>query len=467
VARRILCAWLGVVLAGAAAGCNGAPASAGHARAAAAASPSPVFISKTVPDAPVGRQLTWLLRAVAGIPWSPRLIRAHFDSGFLAQSTPAEINSVLAQAPAPAGASLIGVLVEDPAHHPAALLAAAAFGSVKLTVSISVDSAGLISGLLLTPYQPPPGSWAQADRELAALAPNASLLAARVSPGGRCIPVHQVAASTARPLASMFKLFVLGALAHQIAAGRLSWHQELTVTSALKSPGSGSLQAVPAGTQVSVQQAAAKMISISDNTAADMLIRLVGRSAVQAQDRQWSDHAARNVPFLTARESLLLKIVHYPALADQYLSLAPAHRSAFLASSVDPLPLRQAVAQISAQPWTEPRDIDTIEYFASADDICRAFTGLRQLAAQPKLAPLGPILSANNGGIGLDPAHWPTVWFKGGGEPGVVTVGWLAANTKGQTFVVVGMLSDPAEALPPPALPGLLAIAQAAFQLVR
>ena len=93
---------------------------------------------------------------------------------------------------------------------------------------------------------------------MAALAPDASLLAARVSPGGVCTPVHQVAASAARPLASMFKLFVLGALAHQIAAGRVSWNQELTVTDALKSGGSGSLQDDPAGTRVSVRQTASR-----------------------------------------------------------------------------------------------------------------------------------------------------------------------------------------------------------------
>jgi hypothetical protein len=52
---------------------------------------------------------------------------------------------------------------------------------------------------------------------------------------------------------------------------------------------------------------AAMMIAISDNTAADMLIQLVGRSAVEAPDRQWSDHADLNVPFLTARESLLME----------------------------------------------------------------------------------------------------------------------------------------------------------------
>ena len=120
-----------------------------------------------------------------------------------------------------------------------------------------------------------------------------------------------------------------------------------------------------------------------------------------------------------------------------------------------------------AWPQASPTDIDTIEWFASPDDICRAFAGLQQLAAQPTLAPLGPILSANDGGIGLDPAQWPTVWFKGGSEPGVLTLGYLATNSKGQTFVVAAMLSDPAAALSPSATAGLLAIVRGAFELVR
>jgi Beta-lactamase enzyme family len=320
----------------------------------------------------------------------------------------------------------------------------------------------LIDTLLYGPYQPPPASWAQADRELAALAPDASLLAARVSPGGNCTPVHQMAASAARPLGTTFKLFVLGALAHQIAAGRVSWNQELTVTDALKSSGDigpGYLQDDPAGTRVSVRQTAAQMISISDNTAADMLIHLVGRSAVQAQDRQWSDHAALNVPFLTTRELFLLTVAH-PALAKQYLHLAPGQRAAFLATSVDPLPLSLSQAQQLRllQASAAPRDIDTIEWFASPDDICRALARLQQLAAQPRLAPLGSVLSASNGDVGLDPAQWPTVWFTGGSEQGVWTQGYLATNSKGQTFVVVVMLSDPAAPFSPSTGAGLLAI---------
>src|SRR4029077_11612199 len=141
------------------------------------------------------------------------------------------------------------------------------------------------------------------------------------------------------------------------------------------------------------------------------------RPAVQAQDRQWSDHVALNVPFLTTREFFLLKYAD-PALADQYLRLAPAQRAAFLASAVDPLPLSQA--QLPSADRASPVGIDTIEWFASPDEMLRALAGLQQLAAQPGLAPLGPILSANSGGIGLHPAKWPTVWYKGGSEPGVL-----------------------------------------------
>jgi len=59
-------------------------------------------------------------------------------------------------------------------------------------------------------------------------------------------------------------------------------NQSLTITAQLKSLPSGELQTKPDGTQISVQDVATKMISISDNTAADMLISLVGRPAVEA-----------------------------------------------------------------------------------------------------------------------------------------------------------------------------------------
>jgi hypothetical protein len=248
-------------------------------------------------------------------------------------------------------------------------------------------------------------------------------------------------------LASEFKLFVLGALAHEIASGRVAWNQELTVQDRLKSlgnaVGSPSLQFSPAGTKVSVKETATKMISISDNTAADMLINLVGRSAVESQVQHWSNTPDLDVPFLTTRQMILLHYAKYPMLANAYLNRAPSEREAFLDSSVNSLPLSEV------QESTEPRDIDKIEWFGSPDDICRAFAGLQQLSHQSKLSPIASILSVNIGGLGLVRSEWPTVWFKGGSEPGVLTLGYMATNSKGQTFVVSAMLSSATVPLAP------------------
>jgi hypothetical protein len=413
--------------------------------------------STTIPNSPAGTQLRWLLSSVADAPWSQQTIDSHFDALFLNAVSAAKINAVMAELPATRG-SLVGLL----AQNPSALIAIVSFGKERLNVSLSVDGSGLIEGLRFVPFSSG-SSWAEIDRALAAIAPNVSFLAARVSKGS-CQPIHQVASSAPRPLASEFKLFVLGALAHQVAAGQVRWNQTLTVENQLRSSGnpvgSGSLQFSPAGTKVSVQETATKMISISDNTAADMLIHLVGRSTVETQVRHWSSSPELDVPFLTTREALLLHYVNYPVLANAYLSRAPGQREAFLASSVDPLSFS------GVQASTEPRDIDKIEWFGSPDDICRAFAGLRQLSHQSKLSPIASILSVNKGSLGLDPPQWPTVWFKGGSEPGVLTLGYLATDSRGQTFVVSAMLSNADAALAPSATLALLDVVVGAFALL-
>jgi Beta-lactamase enzyme family len=308
-----------------------------------------------------------------------------------------------------------------------------------------------------------PPAWAKFDRALARLGTRVGFVAARVAPEGTCQPVHQIASSTVRPTASQFKLFVLGALANQIAAGRISWDQTLTVQDAVKSVGNGqgSFQLLAAGTKVSVEEAATKMISISDNTAADMLIALVGREQVEEQVRQWAPATApANEPFLTTREMFLL---HYAkGLGNRYLATPAGQRRTFLASSVDPLPLTALASGYS----TDPRYVEKIEWFASPEDICRAFAGLQMLSKNPQLSPLSTVLSRQLGTIGLQSSDWPTVWFKGGSEPGVLTLGWLATNSRGETFVVEAMVSNPKAALSADSITKLVSLARRAFGLL-
>jgi hypothetical protein len=422
--------------------------------------------SRIPPNGPAATQLRWFLSSVADAHLSQQVIASHFDALFLGKISAAQMSKALAELPAP------GTLVEVLSSEPTGLVVIANFGAehlrgvepspgLRLKVTLSVNGPGLINGLKLAPVLAK--SWSQIDHSLAALAPSVSFLAARVF-NGTCQTIHELASSTPRPLASEFKLFVLGALAHQIAARHVTWDQELTVEDQLRSIGnpigSGSLQFVPAGTRVSVRETATKMISISDNTAADMLINLVGQPALESQVRQWSDNPQLDSPFLTTRQMILLHYVSFPMLANGYLARAPSKRPAYLNSVVDPLALNEVSES------TEPRDIDKIEWFGSPDDVCRAFVGLQQLSQHPKLSAIASIFSVNTGGLGLKASEWPTVWFKGGSEPGVLTLGYMATNSKGQTFVVSAMLSSAKAALAPSTKLAVLEAVLGAFGLI-
>ena len=182
------------------------------------------------------------------------------------------------------------------------------------------------------------------------------------------------------------------------------------------------------------------MISISDNTATDHLLRRLGRARVEAQQPRFrvADHR-RNAPFLTTRELFALKLTDYPRLARTFERLPSILQRLYLAGVVDNLPLPPIE---SVESWTTPRSIDTIEWFGSPADICRAFAGLDWQAGTAGLEPVGQALSLNDGGLWLDPGTWSQTWFKGGSEVGVLTLSYLA-RTGDETYVVSAMVSDP------------------------
>ncbi len=170
----------------------------------------------------------------------------------------------------------------------------------------------------------------------------------------------------------------------------------------------------------------------------------------------------RDTPFLTTRELFTLKLVDWPELAQRYLKAGPAARQALLAGAVDKVPYSTLVAA-AQQPWTTPRDIDSIEWFASPTDICSVYASLSSLARRDRN--VASTLQINDGSIGLDSAQWPTVWFKGGSEPGVLTLNYLARTRSGQTYVVSVLAQNPKGAIPDAATSALLGAVKGAFQL--
>ncbi|MEO6996738.1 MAG: serine hydrolase [Terracoccus sp.] len=412
---------------------------------------------------PAGKQLDWFLKATAtSSTIDPNVIQAHFATSFLEQAPPEKLNGIL-QALVPKG-GLRATSVEPVSPTQIEALVITTQGPLRLLLATGPD--GLINGLVFRPPAAPaaaPSSWNELDQRLRKVAPQASMLTATISSNGQCQPVHAVDSASARPLGSVFKLYVLEAVADEVAAGALSWDDPLTITADLKSLPSGELQNRPDNSTVTVREAALKMISISDNTAADLLAHRVGRAKVEAaQAALGSLHAEANTPFLRTRELFVLKGSRYPTLRDAYLKQSAAERATYLDSTIAQVPLSKVAA------WTTPRDITTLEWFASPDDICRAYAGLERRASTPALKPIATVLSASDGGLGLDAASWPSVWFKGGSEPGVLTLAWRALAKDGTSYVTVMMTQNPEAPIDETtAAPELLALAKGAFTMAR
>ncbi len=407
---------------------------AASSKVATSAPPAKVSLSADLPDSPAGHQLGWVIAAAQVPPISAAAVRQHFDADFLAKVSPSELNSDLDKLGAHSPWRIVALDAGTAAN---VLVADVESGNTRFGLDIAVDSSGLISGLYvsLVPRLPAaPTTWTAVDEKLRSLARDVSFEAARIAPSGKCVAVNAISPTVPRPLASMFKLYVLEALARAVASGRLTWQQSVPLSASLRSLPSGVLQTEPAGTRVSVLELAELMISSSDNTAADELASLVGRSAVEAAVAATSKHAALDIPFLRTREHFVLDYADYPKYSNAYLSLSSSARLSYLTRVVDKVPLSAII--LAPASLSSPRDIDSIEWFASPTDLCTIISLLYLQSKSKALSPIGAVMSINDGGLALSSLSWPTVWFKGGSDTGVFTLGYLAKDAHGGVDVV-------------------------------
>ncbi|HVZ34612.1 MAG TPA: serine hydrolase, partial [Polyangiaceae bacterium] len=384
----------------------------------------------------VGRQLGWVLGALnEGGNVSEAELREHFSEQFLAQVPLDQLASVLAALAAAAPFTLVAI---SDVTAEAALEVLVASASGQGIIDISVDpSSGLISGLLFREapdlQSGRPASWDEVDSSVTNLAPRTNYLVAKLD-GETCAAVHGARSDDRLAIGSTFKLYVLAELGRQIEAGMLDWQSTISIQDALKSLPSGQLQDLPAGTQLSIQDVATNMISISDNTAADHLIDRLGRENVEAEQSRAGHGAPElNIPFLTTRNLFWFKLNASAADVASYLADdVPTRRNVLDSIAGQPL------ATDAAASWTLPRYIDQLEWFASATDLCHVMASLDAAAERDGLSPLHDVLSKNPG-LPLDTTAFPYVAYKGGSEPGVLQLAWLVHHRDGtRYFVSVG-----------------------------
>jgi beta-lactamase class A len=290
----------------------------------------------------------------------------------------------------------------------------------------------LVDGFDVTTLAPAISSWHDVDTTLGKTDARYSWQVAKVN-DGQCDRVAGTNTAQSLPLASIFKLYVLYAVADAIKAGSVSWDDQLTVTDKGKAVGSG--MDLPVGAHISVRTAAEKMIATSDNMATDMLIGKVGPQAVDTALAETGHHdPAAMTPFPTMYE-LFTVAWGKPDLREEWKQGTPQVREQLLQQAnshvYQPDPMRAHV----------PASGYGAEWYGSAEDICRVHAAL-QAVAVGKAAPVRQILAAAPG-IKLDSRDWPYVGAKAGGLPGDLTFSWYAVDHNGQPWVVSFQLNWP------------------------
>ena len=323
--------------------------------------------------------------------------------------------------------------------------------AVPVTLRIAPVPPHQVRGLLFGPPVRLAADLAAVERELRELPGAVSFLLARIdaAAGGASNGIPAVtplaAVDPERPLAigSAFKLYVLAELVRAIENRERQWDDVARLDAADRSLTSGTLQDWPAGSPLTLHTAATLMISASDNTATDLLLRVLGDERVEAVQRR-TGHATpeRNVPFLSTREMFALTSQAGASLAARWAGADVTTRRALAAESAAiPHGALHLPAAVDG-----PGAIDRLEWFASARDLVHAMAWLRDHTRDARTAP-GRALLAVNPGLRLPPTRWPFVGYKGGSEAGVLNLTFLLQDADGAWYALAATWNDPRHAV--------------------
>ena len=293
-------------------------------------------------------------------------------------------------------------------------------GSATMQMALDPAPPHRITGFRIVDQVTRGDTLARVEADLRAL-PGTAAIGVYALGKGSPTPLLEVSGDKPQPLGSAFKLWVLAEAARQANTQPGRWRQVVSIGP--RSLPSGMLQAWPPASPVTIQTLATLMISISDNTATDTLMAQLGRPAI---DRAAAS-AGLSTPVLTTREAFVLK--GDAALRARWTALNPAGRTALLARDAP----RFAVTPLATGVFANgPVATDTVEWFASPRSTAALLDRIRVAGGDTARA----ILSVNPGVDPTTAAHFSYLGFKGGSEPGVLSLNFLVQTKSGRWFAV-------------------------------
>ena len=299
---------------------------------------------------------------------------------------------------------------------------------ISFLLVVDKDS-GLITGLLLKEVTNPSiiiNSWSDVQSTLKNLDQSGTTGATLKTSDGKLLLSSE--GDHVFAIGSTFKLYVLGALESSIARGEHSWNEKLAIHEEWKSLPSGTMQNLPDGQLVSLLDFATNMVSISDNTAADHLLNFLGRPAVEKMGPlMGNQHWSQNMPFMSTAEMFKLKWAVDPKQMSAYINSDVGTKRSILEGLAN---VERNTVGTNGVSLELPTNIDKIEWFGTTDDNCNAMLWL----ADQKAPELRQVLSKNVpflSNVGQSDSHWNYVGYKGGSEPGVLSMTFLLESKIG------------------------------------
>jgi hypothetical protein len=307
-----------------------------------------------------------------------------------------------------------------------------AIGTVELTVEAS--SPHRVGGILAKGFAVKADSIARIKSDLTALPGSSGFVVQRLSDrGGETL--YEMNSDKQFAIGSTFKLYVLAELASQTATGDRRWTDVVPIGA--RNHSSAATQNWPLTTPVTLQTLATWMISVSDNGATDALMRELGRERIEGKLASIGhSNPDKTLPMLTTVEAFALK--SNPALRQRFEKANEAGQRALL--NGERAALSYGAIDMS-QLGSGPVAIDSIEWFASPHDIALLLDNLRRMNSQTARD-----LMAVNSGVGPAAASkWRYLGYKGGSEPGVISMSFLAQSKAGDWYAISGSWNNTAK----------------------
>ena len=274
------------------------------------------------------------------------------------------------------------------------------------TTYIGLDGQGNIASLQFTQLIHTRGTLVEAVKSIVEMDGAVSVL---IRKNGEVLISYQE--DTPLAVGSAFKLGILAAIEDAILAGDMHWGQVVALEDSWKSLPSGILQTWPTGSLITLQTLATLMISMSDNTATDVLLSLAGREKVD-------QYLAHSVPTLSTGELFRLKNPKNNDLLQRFRLAALDEKIVVLGELKDrslPEP-----GLLSGNPIA----VD-VEWYMTAKELADLIERLQSL----DLMTINPGLATKE--------HWHRVAYKGGGEPGVLNLTTFLIDEHQNRFTVV------------------------------